>query len=106
MLPKKKRGFRTITVNNKHFNWRFAGVVEVRPALQKNNKLVLDFGWFEEWLYMNDRDNRPPAFSPRLISPAFVSRIISFALENNWDIQKKAAQLRLVYKNECFQIVS
>lgn len=88
-LPKKKRGFRTIQVNKQYFNWRFAGLIEVRPALQKNNKLVLDFGWFEEWLYVNDRENQPPAYAPRVITPAFVQQLIDFALQNGWDTGRK-----------------
>jgi hypothetical protein len=103
-LPKNKKGFRTITFKEQKFNWRFSDKIDIRPELQKNNKLIVDFGWFDELLYLNDEVNRPPDFEPKTVTPEFVRQAISFALEHNWEIGKTNENFELKYKNGKFEI--
>ena len=99
--PKKKRGFRKIIVGGTRFNWRFSEVVDIRPESQKDNKLVVDVGWYDIWLYANDLENRP-ANELRTVTPDFVKQAIVFALMNNWDIAMKTGQMKLKYMNDNF----
>jgi hypothetical protein len=103
-LPKNKRGFRNISIEGQNFNWRHAGVLDIRPALQKGNRLIVDFGWFDELLYVNDKENRPVDFEPKALTPAFVRQAVLFALSQGWDIQKKIGVLQLKYNNGRFEI--
>jgi hypothetical protein len=83
-LPKNKRGFRKITIDGRNFYWKLDHVIDVRPESKQQNKLTIDFGWFDTWLYMNDKENRPPDFAPRNVTPAFVRLAIQFALKHEW----------------------
>ena len=103
-LPKKKRGFRIITLDGQNYNWCFSGKIDIRPFNQKNNKLIVDFGWFDGWLYMNDPHNRPPDFEPKRVTPEFVHQSILFALENGWDREKKTGFFYIKYTNSQFEI--
>jgi hypothetical protein len=101
-LPKKKRGFRIITIDSKKFNWRFAGEIDIRPEQQKDNRLLIDFGWFDEWLYVDNKASRPPDYEIKIVTPEFVRRAVLYALENNWDITKNRQTLKMVYRNGQF----
>ena len=106
--PQKKRGFRIIVVNGKEFNWRmnYAGsLVEVRPVLNKDNKLSIDFGWFDVWLHISeDKSIWPPGYEPQIITPAFIKKAVEFALSCNWDIEGKPGIIKLQYKNNKFSV--
>ncbi len=105
-LPRKKKGFRKITINGINFNWRLdylANIIDIRSGFNKNNKLIVDFGWFDIWLYVNDR-NRPEAFEPEIVIPAFIKRAIQLALENNWDFNCKIGIMKLKYRENIFTI--
>jgi hypothetical protein len=102
--PNKKRGFRKITVDGQNFNWRLAGVIDVRPDSQKENKLTIDFGWYDEWLYVNDKENRPPDFEPQTVTPSFVRQAILYALDHKWGIKKKTGLMQLKYNDGRFEV--
>lgn len=59
--------------------------------------LEVDFGWFDRWLYMNDRAAMPPDFSPEVASPAFVASAIEFALGNGWSSDVRGGRFLLKY---------
>lgn len=105
-LPKKKRGFRKISVEGNEFNWRFNSHIEVCPVARKNNKLIVDFGWFDPFLYVNDRLNSPTTYTPQIVTPAFVRKAIEFALKHNWDITEKTAVTKVVYRDNVFNVIS
>ena len=79
-----KKGLRKITVNGQKFYWKFNEKIIVRSDEFKNSLLIIDFGWYDVWLYVNDKENRPPDFEPKIVTPQFVSESISFALAENW----------------------
>lgn len=95
--PKKRQGFRKIIVKNITFNWKFSGGIDVRPNLNKNNQLFIDFGWYDDWLYVNDKENKPPDYEPQIVTPNFVRKSIEFALKNGWNIEKKTGKLEIIY---------
>jgi len=102
--PKKKQGFRKIVVKNINFNWKFSGGIDVRPEINKNNKLFIDYGWFDEWLYVNDKENKPPDYKPQVVTPNFVRQSIEFALENGWNIENKTGILEIEYKADNYKL--
>ena len=95
-LPKK--GLRHISVKEIDYHWKFTGKVVVERADVKEQLLVIDFGWYDVWDFVNKRENRPPEFEPSVVTPKFVREAILFALENGWDHTK----LVLRYNNGQF----
>ena len=61
----------------------------------ENSLLIVDFGWYDIWLYVNDSDNKPPDFEPKSITPKFVKGSIFFALNIGW----KGGKMELIFKN-------
>jgi hypothetical protein len=103
-VPQKKRGFRKIVVNGQAFNWRLKTQIEVRPVGCRDNRLEVDFGFYDIWLYFGHMWDAPPAFEPAVVTPAFVSSAIQFALANNWDTLQKTSVTKLSYKNHQFSL--
>ncbi len=79
-----KKGFRKIEVEGEKYAWKFNGKVFVAKERNNRSTLIIDFGWFDGWLFANDRENRPPDFYPRVATPKFVSESIQFAIEQGW----------------------
>ena len=104
-LPQKKRGFRKIVIDEKVFNWRFNTLLEVCPATCKDNKVIVDFGWFDPWLYVNDQSGIPPEYDPKVVTPSFVRKVVEFALIQNWDITARAGVTKVIYRDNKFNIV-
>jgi hypothetical protein len=101
MTVPKKKGYRRIVVADRPFKWRFAKHIVVVPdGLSGRQVLDVDFGWFDGWLYMNDRSNRPPEFSPTVATPAFVASAIDFALKNGWSTDVRGGRFVLKYTQE------
>lgn len=100
--PNKKRGFRKITINGIEFTWRFSGKIDIRPETKVNNQLIVDFGWYDEWLFIHDAKNAPPSFEPKVVTPAFVKECILFAITNSWDIEKKVGKTEIFYRDKIF----
>lgn len=101
----KKRGFRPIKIKNIDFNWRFQGTIDVRPDGHKNNILTIDFGWYDVWEYVNDKENEPPEFEPKIVTPKFVSDSIKFALNNGWNTELPNNKLNIIYRNKKYKII-
>ncbi len=104
MIAKHKKGFRKIVVNEHEFSWRFTSVIDIRPKDNQSNKLIVDFGWVDVWLYVNDEINRPLEFEPKIVTPSFVQKSICFALANGWDINSRDSIIEIKYENEAFQM--
>ena len=103
-LPKKKRGFRKIIIDDKIFTWRFNSQLEICPATHKDNRLIVEFGWFDLWLYLNDKLNIPPEFDPKVVTPSFVREVIEFALSHDWDITARTRVTKIIYRDNQFNI--
>jgi hypothetical protein len=104
-LPKKKRGFRKIVIDGNLFNWRFNFQIEVCPVTCKDNRLIVDFGWYDSWLYLNDKLSIPPEYDPKVVTPSFVRKAVEFALVHKWDITANTGVTKVIYKDNHFNIV-
>ena len=89
-----KKGLRKTAVDNLKFYWKFNEKVFVISDETKNSLLIVDFGWYDVWLYANDRENRPPDFEPKSVTPKFVSESITYALNKGWDDGKMEIEFR------------
>jgi len=103
MATSKKKGFRKITVRNYKFNWKFCSGIDIRPEHNKDNRLFIDYGWYDDWLYVNDKENKPPEYKPKIVTPKFVSNSIEFALKNGWNIEMKTGKLEIKFKNGTYK---
>ncbi len=79
-----KKGLRNLVVNGQKFYWKFNEKVIVNSDEFKNGILIIDFGWYDVWLFVNDKENEPADFEPKSVTPKFVSKSISFALVEGW----------------------
>lgn len=104
MLPKKKKGFRKIIIGNTAYNWRFSDSIEIRPEQNQSNKLEIDFGYFDPWLYVNDPENKPEKFEPKVATPGFIKKSIENAIRLGWTIEDKNKLMRLKYSNGIFEV--
>lgn len=91
-IPKK--GLRKIVVDNREFYWKFNEKIFVTSDEANNSLLIVDFGWYDVWLYANDKENSPPDFEPKSVTPQFVSESITYALIQGWDDQKMEIEFR------------
>jgi hypothetical protein len=99
-VPKNK-GYRAITVGTRRFRWRFdERVIVVPESLSGRQVLEVDFGWFDSWLYANNRANMPPEFTPQIATPAFVASAIAFALGNGWSTDVRGGRFLLKYNRD------
>ena len=105
MIPKKKKGFRKIVVDNVAFNWRFSELIEIRPEGNQTNQLEVDFGYFDSWLYANDNANAPENYEPKIITPSFVKKSIESAIMLGWNLETKNKLKKLKYRNGKFGVV-
>ncbi|WP_378174094.1 hypothetical protein [Aquimarina sp. SS2-1] len=94
-----KKGLRSITVDGQKFYWKFDGKVMVYSDQIKNGLLIVDFGWYDTWLFVNDNDNRPSDFEPKSVTPKFVSESISFALTKGW----KEGKMEIEFKKGSYK---
>lgn len=90
-----KKGMRNIVVDRQKFYWKFNGKIIINSDQIKNSLLIVDFGWYDVWLFVNEKDNRPPDFEPKSVTPKFVSESISFALAEGW----KEGKMEIEFKN-------
>ena len=104
MISKKKKGFRKITIENEIYNWNFTNIIDIRPNENQSNKLEIDFGWFDEWIYKNDKIDKPEDYSPKIITPNFIKKSILNAIKLNWNTKEKNTLLKLKCKNGIFEI--
>lgn len=91
-----KKGLRRIIVDKREFYWKFNEKIFVMSNNSKNSSLIVDFGWYDVWLYVNDEENRPPDFEPKVVTPNFVRESIKYALKQGWDDKKMELEFRNV----------
>lgn len=98
-----KKGLRKIVVNNSVFYWKFNEKIFVYSEEAKYRLLTVEFGWYDVWLYVNDKENRPPDYEPQKVTPKFVSDSITYALTQVWDDGKIEIEFRNgIYKKKSF----
>lgn len=95
-----KKGLRKIVVDQQEFYWKFSKKLIVTSNEIKNCLLTVDFGWYDVWLYANDKGNKPPDFEPKNVTPKFVSESISYALSKGWS----EGDMQIVYKDGDYKI--
>lgn len=98
-----KKGFRKIVVENQTYNWRFIDIIQIKPVNQQTNTLEIDICYFDVWLYVNDKENRPEDFEPKIITPIFVKESIKNALKLGWKIDDKNKITKIKYKEGVFE---
>ncbi len=104
-LPKKKQGFRAITVDGEIFNWRYDAVIDIRPALHKANQLIVDTGVYGEFFTIHAIVSPDPTgLSP--VTPGFIRKCIAFAKANQWDPGKKNGTMTVDYDKGEFTLRS
>lgn len=89
-----KKGLRKINVEGKNYYWKFNEKVYIVGDGIAGSLLIVDIGWYDVWLYVNDKENRPPDFEPKSVTPKFVSESILFALTQGWDKGKMEIEFR------------
>ena len=102
-LPKKRKGFRLINVEEQSYCWRFNRTIDIRPQNHQNNKLIIDFGWYDTLLYLNDHENTAETFEPKIITPNFVRKSILAAIKLGWKTHNKIGKLELKYLHGKFE---
>jgi len=78
-----KKGLRKIVVEEQVFYWRFNKQIYVFKEEAENSLLIVDFGYYDLWLHVND-EQKPPDFEPKIVTPKFVRESILFALNHGW----------------------
>lgn len=89
-----KKELRKINVRGINYYWKFNEKVYVFDDVVKGSLLIVDFGWYDVWLYVNDKENRPPDFEPKSVTPKFVRESILFAITKGWDKGKMEIEFR------------
>lgn len=93
------KGFRKIRMDDSVYFWKFNEKIIVVNQSIKNSYLTVDIGWFDEALYLNDPENRPPAFDIKKVTPKFVAKCIKYALSKGWNEGK----MEIKYHNGEFE---
>ena len=94
-----RKGFRKIVVDSKHYLWKFnKEIIVVESPTQAY--LTIDFGWYDEWLYIKNPENAPPDFKPRSVTPKFVRQGITFAKSHDWK-----QHMKLKFANNIFTVL-
>ena len=98
-----KRNFRKIIIHEKTYKWRFNQMIQICPEGLYNNKLEIDFGYYDFWLYANDRENEPEAYEPKTVTPAFVKLCIETAIALGWNPNAKQGLFKMKYRDQKFK---
>lgn len=97
-----RNNFRKIVVNEMDFNWLFHNIIKIRPDNQRQNNLEINFGYYDSWLYVNDKENEPADYEPQVIKPAFIRKCIEEAIKLGWNTDLKSGLFKVKYRNKTF----
>lgn len=103
--PKRAKGWRTLTVNQRHFRWRLKigaeyehNTVSLRGTSSSGRQVIINLkGWFFLWDFIGHVDKLPN--NPHMITPKFVVQAINFALANGWEPEQSGSPIVLDYEN-------
>lgn len=96
-----KKGLRKIIVNDLKYYWKFNDKIIIIADKYSKQQLIVDFGYYDVWLYANDLDNKSPDYEPNIVTPKFIRQSIEFAIHNNWKIER----LEIKYRNGEFSLL-
>jgi hypothetical protein len=117
--PRKKRGFRSITVAERNYRWKLLSgvsesIVKVTGAEQKHPDLKIHLpDWKDPWLNLSGFHQEGTSLilhtsvqnEPQIITPAFVGNAILYAISKGWDICNKTAKpMQIRYSDGSFSI--
>ena len=103
--PKRAKGWRPITVDQRQFRWRLkigseekGNSLHLQGSRSSGRQVVIALkGWFLLWDFVGHFDKLPN--NPHEITPKFVSQCITFALMNGWEPEHSGSPLLLDYEN-------
>lgn len=87
-----KKGLRGIIVEKQKFYWKFNEKIII--ISDQKHLLIVDFGWFDKWLFVNSKNNKPPEFEPKSVTPEFIKKSILFAINKGWEKGKMEIEYR------------
>lgn len=103
-LSNNKRGFRKTSVEDDDYSWKFDGVIDIRHAEKpKGQKLIVNYGWYDVWLYVNVKD-KPPEPCVWVFTPRLVAEAIIFAKHEGWNPILGKGEFKITYMNKDFNI--
>jgi len=80
-LPEKKRGFRSIVVNEQTFYWKVDSYLDIRSGIFPETKIHVALEWVDSRIPVGERSY----LNNLTITPRLVSESILFALNNEWN---------------------
>jgi hypothetical protein len=104
-FPKKAKGWRSITVNQQQFRWRFrlgdnSSPLTLQGHLSSGQRVIVRLeGWRDPWLSI---PYKQPPNVPAIITPKFVSEAIHFALTQGWKPEEAQPPLLINVINGAF----
>ena len=101
--PKKAKGWRSLTLNNQQFRWRFIlkaedSLLKLQASSSASQQAVIVLrNWRNPWLSTSVLPNEL-----KILTAKFASQAVEFALQNGWKPDKAGAAIRFEYTNEEF----
>ena len=80
-----------------------SGLIEVSLDGKHLQRLEIDFGWYDVWLHIKDRDTKE-VFEPRIVTPHFVEQAIRFGCQYGWTPEIAAPSFGIVYREQKFAL--
>ena len=98
-----KKGSRLITVDDQVYCWKFKEKIFVGFGEERQGLLIIDFGYYDIWLYAGGPD-KPPEYFPKAITPEFVTQGIRFAINHGWKPTENSSAFNVKYRDEEFSV--
>lgn len=101
-LPEKKRGFRSIVVNEQLFYWKVDSYLDIRSGIFPETKIHVELEWIDSRIPVAERSS----LNNLTITPKLVTESILFALNNQWNPAIKTNQVFSIrYENKVFSLI-
>lgn len=104
--PKKAKGWRNLTFDNRQFRWCF--VVQAENSLLKlqgsdsagRQAIFTLQDWRDPWLSVGEIGVLPN--EPKVFAAKFASQAVAFALQNDWKPEESGSAIHFEYKDGSF----
>ena len=101
-LPEKKRGFRSIVVNEQTFYWKVDRSLDIRSGIFPETKIHVELEWVDSRIPIGERSY----LNNLTITPKLVTESILFALNNQWNPAIKTNQVFSIrYEKNAFSLI-
>jgi hypothetical protein len=101
-VPEKKRGFRSIVVNQQTFYWKVDSYLDIRSGIFPETKIHVEVEWVDSRIPIEERSY----LNNLTITPKLVAESIFFALNNHWNPAIKTDQVFSIrYEKNEFSLV-